>query len=137
MFHAVAEELIDPYHSIQIGIRTEYDKKLGFTVLDSDYINSNNLDIIINKIISVVQLLPVYLTIDIDCLDPSIAPGTGTPVVGGLTTHCVLKIIRGLKQLNIIGMDLVEVAPIYDYAQITALAAATLGLEMLYIQVKY
>lgn len=136
MFHAVTENLIKLNHSVQIGVRTEYNKNFGFTVLDIDYINSNNFNIIINKIISVVQSLPVYLTFDIDCLDPSVAPGTGTPVIGGLTTYCALKLIRGLKQLNIIGMDLVEVAPIYDCSQITALAAATLGLEMLYIQIK-
>lgn len=136
MFHAVTEKLINPYLSVQIGIRTEYKENFGFTVLNSDYVHSYHFTVVLDKIISVVQSSPVYLTFDIDCLDPSIAPGTGTPVIGGLTTYCVLQLIRGLKKLNIIGMDLVEVAPIYDCSQITALAAATLGLEMLYIQVK-
>ncbi|WP_159714415.1 agmatinase [Blochmannia endosymbiont of Camponotus nipponensis] len=136
MLHAINEELIDPMHSIQIGIRTEYKKHFGFTVLDVEYVNDTNIDIIINKIKSVVRSFPIYLTFDIDCLDPAIAPGTGTPVIGGLTSYRVLKLIRGFQNLNIIGIDLVEVAPAYDCAQITALAAATLGLEMLYTQVK-
>ncbi|URJ26521.1 agmatinase [Blochmannia endosymbiont of Camponotus modoc] len=136
ILHALNEKLIDPVHSIQIGIRTEYKKCFGFTVLDVEYVNDTNIDIIINKITSIAQSFPVYLTFDIDCLDPSIAPGTGTPVIGGLTSYRVLKLIRGFQHLNIIGIDLVEVAPAYDCAQITALAAATIGLEMLYTQVK-
>ena len=73
------------------------------------------------------------MTFDIDCLDPSFAPGTGTPVVGGLSTTVALKIIRGLTGLNLIGMDIVEVSPPYDHTEITSLAAATLGLEFLYV----
>jgi len=65
--------------------------------------------------------------------NPDDAPGTGTPVVGGLSTDRALKIVRGLQGLNLVGMDIVEVAPSYDHAGITALAAATLGLEMLYV----
>lgn len=135
VFHAVNERLIDAKHSVQIGVRTKYNKCSEFTILSSDYIHVNKLSCVLEKIISVVKKMPVYLTFDIDCLDPSVAPGTGTPVVGGLTTYCALQLIRGLKELDIIGMDLVEVSPIYDCSQITALAAATLGLEMLYIQV--
>ena len=78
--------------------------------------------------------MPVYLTFDIDCLDPAFAPGTGTPVIGGLTTDRALKLLRGLQPLNIVGMDLVEVAPAYDQSDITALAGATIALEMLYLQ---
>ena len=76
---------------------------------------------------------PVYLTFDIDCLDPSYAPGTGTPVCGGLTTHQALSILRGLAGINIVGMDIVEVAPQYDVGEITSLAAASLAMEMLYL----
>ncbi|WP_234013089.1 arginase family protein, partial [Cronobacter dublinensis] len=82
----------------------------------------------------VVGDMPVYLTFDIDCLDPAFAPGTGTPVIGGLTSDRALKLLRGIQDLNIVGMDIVEVAPAYDQSDITALAAATLALEMLYIQ---
>ena len=75
---------------------------------------------------------PVYLTFDIDCLDPAYAPGTGTPVAGGLSTDKALQVIRGLQGLNIVAMDVMEVAPAYDHAELTSLAAATLALEMLY-----
>jgi agmatinase len=80
----------------------------------------------------VVGNTPAYLTFDIDCLDPAFAPGTGTPVVGGLTTDLALKIIRGLAGCDLIGMDMVEVSPPFDHAEITALAAASLSLEFLY-----
>ncbi len=73
----------------------------------------------------------VYLTFDIDCLDPAFAPGTGTPVCGGLSTHQALEIVRGLAGINLVGMDIVEVAPAYDVGEITALAGATLACEFL------
>ena len=76
---------------------------------------------------------PVYITFDIDCLDPAYAPGTGTPVVGGITTDKAMNILRGLAGINIVGADVVEVAPAYDHADITALAGATIGLEMIYL----
>lgn len=135
-YHAPKEGLIDPEHSIQIGIRTEYDKDNGFTVLDAGYTNDTSVETILARVKEVVGDLPVYLTFDIDCLDPSHAPGTGTPVCGGLTTDKALKLLRGLATLDleIVGMDLVEVAPAYDQSDITALAAATVALELLYIQ---
>jgi len=68
-----------------------------------------------------------YLTFDIDCLDPAFAPGTGTPVAGGLTSSEAFAIFRAMVNFNIIGMDIVEVAPAYDHAEITAIAAATLA----------
>jgi agmatinase len=76
---------------------------------------------------------PAYVSFDIDCLDPAYAPGTGTPVVGGLSTDRTLKILRGLQGLNLVAMDIMEVAPCYDHAEITSLAAATLGLEFVYL----
>jgi agmatinase len=133
-YHAPKEGLIDPTRSVQIGIRTEHDKDNGFTVLDAGQVNDRGVDDILAQVKQIVGDMPVYLTFDIDCLDPASAPGTGTPVIGGLTTDRALKLVRGLQSLNIVGMDLVEVAPAYDQAQITALAAATLALEMLYIQ---
>lgn len=133
-YHAPKEGLIDPAHSVQIGIRTEHDKNLGFTVLDAAAANDMRAEEIAAAIRATVGSLPVYLTFDIDCLDPAFAPGTGTPVVGGLTTDFALKILRRLVGLPIVGMDVVEVAPAYDCAQITALAAAAVALEMLYIQ---
>ena len=71
------------------------------------------------------------MTFDIDCLDPSYAPGTGTPVCGGLTTYQAMAILRGLRGINIIGADVVEVAPAYDVGEITALAGANIASEML------
>ncbi|EON2197185.1 arginase family protein, partial [Escherichia coli] len=128
------EGLIDPNHSVQIGIRTEFDKDNGFTVLDACQVNDRSVDDVIAQVKQIVGDMPVYLTFDIDCLDPAFAPGTGTPVIGGLTSDRAIKLVRGLKDLNIVGMDVVEVAPAYDQSEITALAAATLALEMLYIQ---
>ncbi|UCQ54741.1 agmatinase [Edwardsiella tarda] len=133
-FHAPNEGLIDPQHSVQIGIRTEYDHDNGFTVLDAAQVNDSGVETILAEVKRIVGDMPVYLTFDIDCLDPAHAPGTGTPVIGGLTSDRALKLVRGLQDLNIVGMDVVEVAPAYDQSEITALAAATLALEMLYIQ---
>ena len=73
----------------------------------------------------------VYLTFDIDCLDPAFAPGTGTPVAGGLSSAQALAILRKFVGLNIIGMDVVEVAPAYDHSEITAISAAQIAAEML------
>ena len=86
------------------------------------------------KIRQVIADKPVYLSFDIDCLDPAFAPGTGTPVAGGLSSDRAIQIIRGLKGIDLRGMDVVEVAPAYDHAEITALAAATLALEMLHVR---
>ena len=97
-------------------------------------VNDRSVDDVIAQVKQIVGDMPVYLTFDIDCLDPAFAPGTGTPVIGGLTSDRAIKLVRGLKDLNIVGMDVVEVAPAYDQSEITALAAATLALEMLYIQ---
>lgn len=133
-FHAPNEGLIDPQHSVQIGIRTEYDHDNGFTVLDAAQVNDRSVEDVLAEVKRIVGDLPVYLTFDIDCLDPAHAPGTGTPVIGGLTSDRALKLVRGLQDLDIVGMDVVEVAPAYDQSEITALAAATLALEMLYIQ---
>ncbi|MDH5354905.1 MAG: agmatinase [Gammaproteobacteria bacterium] len=133
-YHAPREGLIDAEHSIQVGIRTEYTKsKHEFEVINAAEANDLSADEIVSRIKRRVGDLPCYLTFDIDCLDPAYAPGTGTPVIGGLSSDRALKIIRGLVGLNLVGMDLVEVAPSYDHAEITALAGATLGLEMLYV----
>jgi len=128
------EGLIDSRRSVQIGIRTEYLRDdHRFTVLDADWVMDHGALDIINTLKGVIGSHRVYVTFDIDCLDPAFAPGTGTPVVGGLSTGLALRIIRGLTGLNLIGMDLVEVSPPYDHADITSLAAATLGLEFLYV----
>ncbi len=133
-YHAPREGIIDPDKSIQVGIRTEYTEATHeFQVISAARANDLSAEQIIRQISDRVGDSPCYLTFDIDCLDPAYAPGTGTPVIGGLTTDRALKILRGLQHLNLVGMDIVEVAPAYDHAEITALAAATLGLEMLYV----
>jgi agmatinase len=133
-YHAPREGIIDADKSIQIGIRTEYTQATHeFEVISAAVANDMSAEAIVERIKQRVGDSPCYLTFDIDCLDPSYAPGTGTPVVGGLTTDRALKIIRGLQGIKLVGMDLVEVAPSYDHAEITSLAGATLGLEMLYL----
>lgn len=133
-YHAPKEGLIDTDHSIQLGIRTEYGYDgHPFQVIHADDANDLPAKEIAEMIRNRVGNLPVYLTFDIDCLDPAYAPGTGTPVCGGLSTDKVLKVFRELAGLNIVGMDLVEVAPAYDQSEITALAGATLATEMLHL----
>ncbi len=133
-YHAPKEGLIDPAHSIQLGIRTEYGQENHpFEVINGAEVNDFDVETIVSKIKQRVGDLPVYLTFDIDCLDPAFAPGTGTPVCGGMSTDKALKILRGLKELPIIGMDVVEVAPAYDQSEITALAAATIATELLHL----
>ena len=118
---------------MQIGLRTTNKDTLGFNVLDAPWVHENGIAAVIEKIKSVVGDRPAYLTFDIDCLDPSYAPGTGTPVCGGLSSYQALEILRGLAGINLVGMDLVEVAPAYDVGEITALAGAALAMEMLYL----
>jgi agmatinase len=133
--HAVHEGLIDPDRSVQIGIRTEYTRKGHlFTVLDGDWVQNHPLQATLDKIRETVGDRRAYLSFDIDCLDPCYAPGTGTPVCGGLTTHQALQILRGLVDLDLVGMDVVEVAPIYDVGQITSLAGAHIAMEYLCVR---
>lgn len=133
-YHAPKEGLISPQHSVQVGIRTEYKQQgHGFEVINAMQANDMNADEIVAQIKLRVGDKPAYVTFDIDCLDPAFAPGTGTPVCGGLNSDKVLKIMRGLQGINIVGMDVVEVAPAYDQSDITALAAATIALELLYV----
>lgn len=133
-YHAPKEGLIAPQHSIQIGIRTDYARKdYPFEVIEAPEANEISVKEIARRIQKRVGNLPIYLTFDIDCLDPAYAPGTGTPVCGGMTTDKILQILRELKALNIIGMDVVEVSPAYDHSEITALAAATIATELLHL----
>jgi agmatinase len=134
-YRAPREGLIDTARSVQIGIRTDYDRDAHeFQVLDADQANEQSVQDIIAAIRARVGDAPAYLTFDIDCLDPAFAPGTGTPVVGGLSTSKALRIVRGLADLNIVGFDVMEVSPAYDQSQLTALAGASLALEFLYMR---
>jgi agmatinase len=132
-YHAAKEGMLVPDRSIQIGLRTYNDSKLGFNSLKAPWIHEHGIQSAADEIKRVVGDNSCYLTFDIDCLDPSFAPGTGTPVIGGLSTHQAQHILRGLAGINLIGMDLVEVAPAYDVGEITSLAGASIALEMLYL----
>ncbi|RMF39947.1 MAG: agmatinase [Alphaproteobacteria bacterium] len=129
--HAVREGLIDPARSIQIGIRTTNDEPMGIAIRDAIAVHETPLAETVAAIRERVGDAPCYLSFDIDCLDPAFAPGTGTPVAGGLTSHQALSLMRGLAGLDLRGGDVVEVSPPYDHAEITALAGATLALQML------
>jgi agmatinase len=130
-FHAAKAGIIDAKRSVQIGLRTTNDDALGFNILDVRWVHENGPAAVAEEIKRAVGNNKVYLTFDIDCLDPSYAPGTGTPVCGGLSTFQALEIIRNLAGINLVGMDLMEVAPAYDVGEITALAGATLAAEFL------
>ena len=130
-YHAVKEGLVDDSRSVQIGLRTTNDEPLNFNILDSRWVHGNGPQAVVDEVRRILGDNRVYLTFDIDCLDPSFAPGTGTPVCGGLSTHQALEIIRGLAGINLVGMDIVEVAPAYDVGEITALAGASLAAEFL------
>lgn len=130
-FHAAKQGVVDPARSVQIGLRTHNPDTLGFNILDGPWVQQNGVDAVVAEARKVIGDNPVYVTFDIDCLDPSYAPGTGTPVCGGLTTYQAMAILRGMRGLNIIGADVVEVAPAYDVGEITALAGSHIAIEML------
>ena len=130
-WYAVKQGLIDDTHSAQIGLRTTNDDPMGFNIFDARFVHEHGPATVAEKVKEIVGERKVYLTFDIDCLDPSFAPGTGTPVCGGLSTYQALEIVRGLEGINIIGADVVEVAPAYDVGEITAFAGATLASEFL------
>jgi agmatinase len=130
-YHAAKQGIIDVTHSIQIGMRTYNDQTHGYEVLDARWLHKHGVEACIEAIKQRVGDMQCYVSFDIDFLDPSCAPGTGTPVVGGFDTHTGLQLIRGLAGMNIIGMDVVEVAPPYDVSDITALAGASIAQELL------
>ena len=137
-YHAINEGLIKPRQMVQIGIRSPvgravYDWTLaqGVTVIPAQHVHEQGPPAIAQRIRDVVGDGPVYLSFDIDVLDPAFAPGTGTPEIGGLATWQAQTILRRLAGLQFVGMDLVEVSPAYDVAEITALAGATMAWEYL------
>ena len=128
--HAVNEGIVDPARSVQIGLRTTNHDTMGFNMFDAKRVHTDGVDAVADAARKLLANNPVYLTFDIDCLDPAFAPGTGTPVCGGLSTYQAAAILRRLAGINLVGMDVVEVAPAYDVGEITALAGATLAMEM-------
>jgi agmatinase len=128
---AASEGLIDVNRSVQIGLRTFNDTDMGFEILTAPWVHRNGIKAAIDLIINRVKDAPLYISFDIDGLDPAFAPGTGTPVVGGLATWQALEMIRSIGGLNLIGLDVVEVSPPFDHAEISALAAATVAHDWL------
>ena len=131
MGRAIREGLVDPARSTQIGIRTFHDSAEGLEILTAPWVHRHGIAAATETAVTRAGDAPVYLSFDIDVLDPAFAPGTGTPVPGGLASWQALELIRGLKPLNLIGMDLVEVSPPFDHAEITALAAAHIAHDWL------
>lgn len=135
--NAVLDGVLDPTRTIQIGIRGsseylwEFSYESGMTVIHAEEISGIGIPAIIEKAKKIVGDGPTYLSFDIDSLDPAFAPGTGTPEIGGLTTREVLEILRGFKGLNLVGGDVVEVAPQYDATTNTAHAGAQMLFEIL------
>jgi len=137
-YHAVREKLIDPKRTAQVGIRSpmqrnvfEWTEGQGFTIIPAMRVHEEGCAAIALQVREVLGSGPVYLSFDIDALDPAFAPGTGTPEVGGLASWQAQAILRRLAGIDFVGMDVVEVAPPYDVAEVTALAAATLVWEYL------
>ncbi len=130
-YRAVRDGVIAPERSVQIGIRTLCEDTLGVTVLDAPFVHENGPQAVAKEVKRIVGDHKAYITFDIDGLDPAYAPGTGTPVIGGLTPWQAQGIIRGLAGLDLVAMDVVEVSPPYDQSGITALAAATIAYDLL------
>jgi agmatinase len=139
-FRRAAEEgLFLEEASMHVGIRgplyssedLKNDAELGFKTIHCDELEREGVDHVAKRIRDRVGDHPLYLSIDIDVLDPAHAPGTGTPEIAGLTSRELVNIIRGLQGLNLVAADIVEVAPAYDHAEITSLAAATIAFEMI------
>ena len=139
-FRRASEEgLIDCEGSMHVGIRgplystrdLDQDADLGFQILSSIEFDDIGVKGVIEKIAARVEDRPMYVSIDIDVLDPAHAPGTGTPEAGGLTSRELLAVLRSFKGRNLVGADVVEVAPAYDHAQITGIAASHVVYELL------
>ena len=140
---AADESLIDPNASAIVGIRGSSSmailddvKSAGITAITTDEIDENGIEWAVNEARRATGDYPVHVSLDIDLIDPAFAPGTGVPEIAGLTSREAVKLIRGLKGMRTVGFDIVEVAPPYDHAEITAYLAANLVYEFLLTLVK-
>jgi agmatinase len=139
-FRRASEDgFIDLDSCLHVGIRGPLyattdlsdDKKLGFEVLTSIDMDKLGVEGVIKRMLNRVGSKPVYVSIDVDVLDPAFAPGTGTPEMGGLSSREMLALLRSLETVNLVGADIVEVSPQYDNAQITGIAAAHMAYELI------
>ncbi|AUM74674.1 agmatinase [Paracoccus jeotgali] len=131
LYKAIREGVVDPAATVSVGIRTENPDTLGVTILDAASIHRDGIEATLDRIRQVIGTRPVYLTFDIDALDPAFAPGTGTPVWGGLASWQAAALLRGLAGIDLLGGDVVEVSPPYDTTGATAIAAAHVATELI------
>ena len=136
---AFEEGLLIEDHSIHVGIRGPLygeadlvdDRRFGFRTIRASDVDDLGIGGTVEAVLERISDLPVYLSVDIDVLDPAFAPGTGTPEAGGLTSREFLRVLRGLTSLHLVGADVVEVAPAYDHAELTTVAAATVAYDLI------
>lgn len=131
LYKAVREELVDVPRSMQVGIRTESGDRLGVPMISAREVHERGVASVVEEVRRTVGDAPCYVTFDIDALDPSAAPGTGTPVWGGLHAWQAQAILRDLAGLRVLGGDVVEVSPPYDHGGITAVAGAHVATEIM------
>ena len=130
-YKAVKSGIVDPARSVQVGIRTTNDDTLGVNIIDAREVHETGPVAVAKKIKSILGDHPTYVTFDIDALDPAFAPGTGTPVWGGLTSSQASIILRDIAGINMVGGDVVEVSPPFDTTGATAIAGAHVATELL------
>lgn len=135
---AVEEGILDTEAISHVGTRgplygkkdLEDDRRFGFGIVTSSDVFRQGVDEVIAKLRDRIGDRPLYISVDIDVLDPAHAPGTGTPEAGGMTSRELLEIIRGMRGMNLVGADVVEVAPAYDHAEITGIAASHVAYDL-------
>ncbi len=130
-YKAVKAGIVDPEHSVQVGIRTTNEDTLGVNIIDAAAVHAEGPEAVAERIRAILGDRPVYLSFDIDALDPAFAPGTGTPVWGGLASWQVARILREIAGINIRGGDVVEVSPPFDTTGATAIAGAHVAVEII------
>ncbi len=130
-YKAVKEGLVDVRRSVHVGIRTVVEDNLGVAIVDAPEVHETGPRTVAEKLRRIVGGGPVYISFDIDALDPAFAPGTGTPVWGGLSSAQAAAILRGLRGIDIVGGDVVEVSPPYDPTGVTAVAGAHVLVEQM------
>lgn len=130
-YKAVKDGIVVPDRSVQVGIRTVNEDTLGVNIIDAPEVHRIGPAAVVEKVKTILGNHPVYVTFDIDALDPAYAPGTGTPVWGGLTSAQAVAMLRGLAGINVVGMDVVEVSPPFDTTGATAIAGAHVATELM------
>lgn len=131
LYKALKTGVVAPETTVSVGIRTDNPDTCGVTILDAPFVHQAGVAETVARIKAVVGERPCYITFDIDCLDPAFAPGTGTPVWGGLASWQAAAILRGLAGITLVGGDVVEVSPPYDTTGATAIAGAHVAMELI------